>query len=302
MDQDKFTGEIRKLKKERNAVILAHSYQRPEIQDIADFQGDSLGLSRQAMNVKEDVIVFCGVHFMAESAAILSPRKTVLLPEKNAGCPLANMATPEQVITMKAKYPDAVVISYVNTSAAVKAESDCCCTSANALKVIEHYRDRRIIYLPDQNLAKYARELLNQPIIIWEGYCYVHHKKITPEKVRELIKNHPGIPVIAHPECPPEVLQYADHVASTTGMITCIENSPEKEFVVLTETGHKYRMEKAVPGKKCYFIEDAVCANMKLTTLESVYKSLLNMRYVITVPENIRVRAKKALDKMLEIV
>ncbi|OGL45436.1 MAG: quinolinate synthase [Candidatus Schekmanbacteria bacterium RBG_13_48_7] len=302
MTHEELAKAIIKLKKERNAIILAHSYQRPEVQDIADFQGDSLGLSQRAVAVKEDVIVFCGVHFMAESAAILSPQKTVLIPEYRAGCPLADMATPEQVLKMRERYPDAVVISYVNTSAAVKAESDCCCTSSNALKVIEHYKDKQIIYLPDQNLAKYAMKKLNRKIILWDGYCFVHHKKITREKVEELIEAHPGIPVIAHPECPPEILELADHITSTSGMIIYVKQSPESEFIVLTESGHKHRIKQEAPEKKCYFIEQAVCASMKLITLESVYNSLKNMQYLVTVTEDIRLRAKKALEKMLEIV
>jgi quinolinate synthase len=301
-NKDELKKAIVDLKTRQNAIILAHSYQRPDVQDIADFHGDSLGLSQKAVSVRENCIVFCGVHFMAESAAILSPQKTVLLPELRAGCPLADMATPEQVREMRRKHPGAVVISYVNTTAAVKAESDCCCTSSNALKVIDYYRDREIIYLPDQNLARYAMKKLNRKIILWDGYCYVHHRLITPDKVDKLVKEHPGAKVVAHPECSAEVLKYADHVTSTSGMITYIKESDDNEFIVLTEHGHHYRIQNEVPGKTCFFIPDAICANMKLITLDSVYNALKNNQFIITVPEDIRVRAKKALDKMLEIV
>lgn len=294
--------EIRELKTERDAVIFAHNYQRPEIQELADRAGDSFELAQAGREVEQSVVVFCGVLFMAESAAILSPDKTVLLPEKEAGCALADMATEEQVLAVRKENPDAAIISYVNSTAAVKALSDCCCTSSNALKVIDHYKDREIVYLPDQNLAKYARQLLKlDNIRVWPGYCYVHHDRITAEIAQQMIRAHPDAVAAAHPECRPAVLRLADHIASTSGMVRYCAESDADEFIILTEVGLRYKLEQAAPSKTFYMVEAAVCESMKLTRLVSVRDSLLKMQHQIAVPQEIAEAARRALEKMLTI-
>ncbi|MGE5173299.1 MAG: quinolinate synthase [Betaproteobacteria bacterium] len=318
--------KIFKLKKDLNAIILAHNYQRPEVQDIADITGDSLELSRAAAKTDNDVIVFCGVHFMAESASILSPVKTVLLPEIGAGCPMADMVTvtgPRKtrrdlytavmgiafefaddftLLDMKKKYPGVPVVAYVNTSAAVKAESDICCTSSNVVKVIESLKEDTVICIPDRNLSAYAAKRTKKKIISWDGFCNVHHAHLDVEDVRKAKAEHPDALLVVHPECPPEVQDMADHITSTSGMLRFCRESNHKEFIIGTEEGILHRLKKDSPDKKFFVLnKEMVCPNMKRTKLESVLRAMENMQYVIKVPEEIRMPAKRALDRMLEI-
>lgn len=303
MNKEELINEINRLRKEQNAVILAHNYQRPEIQDLADYLGDSLELAKAATKVDCQIIVFCGVHFMAESAKILNPEKTVLLPDLRAGCPLADSATAEQVREARRKHPDALTIAYINTSAAVKAEVDICCTSSNALNIFEKFKDKSIIYLPDKNLAAYAKKLLNKDdIISWPGWCYVHETKITLEKLDALLRKFPDAHIVAHPECHLEVLEKAHHVASTSGIVKHVSETDYETYIILTETGLGYQIEQKNPGKRIIMVNDGICYNMKVTTLRGVYEALRDMKHQIEVPEEIRLRAKKALDRMLEVV
>lgn len=292
---------IEQLKKERNAIILAHNYQRGEVQDIADFVGDSFGLSQIASSHDADVIVFCGVDFMAESAAILSPEKTVLMPELNAQCPMAAMITPELLRKKKEEHPDAAVVCYVNTSAAVKAESDICCTSSNAVKVVDSLKEEEIIFVPDKNLAMYVASHTAKKIIPWNGYCPTHELILKGDILLEKYE-HPEALVIVHPECRYEVIELADKVLSTSGMLTYVKHSNSKEFIIGTEIGLLHRLKKENPEKT--FIpatKYAVCPNMKFNTLKSIIHALEKNQHVITVPEDIRIKAKKALDRMLSI-
>jgi quinolinate synthase len=295
--------KIRQLKERRNAVILAHNYQRGEIQDLADFTGDSLGLSVQASKTDAEVIVFCGVLFMAETAHILSPRKTVLLPDLHAGCPMADMITAPQLEAMKQKYPDALVVCYVNSPAEVKALSDYCCTSSNAVRLVETLpADRRILFVPDRHLGKYVQEQTGRELILWPGYCPTH-ARITVTDVEQARREHPGALVLAHPECGPEVRALADELLSTGQMIRFAGQSEASEFIIATEEGILHSLRKAHPGKRFYPVtQRAVCPNMKKITLEKVLWSLEEMRYPITVPEEIRAKAKRALDRMIEVL
>lgn len=298
--------QIKKLKKEKNAVILAHNYQLPEIQDIADFVGDSLGLSIEAARTDAAIIVFCGVHFMAETAKILSPQKIVLLPDKNAGCPMADMIDAESLKALQTKHPEAVTVCYVNTSAAVKAYCDYCCTSANAVKIVQNillnHKDKEIIFIPDKYLAQYVSAQVKHDFIIWEGYCPTH-AKILPENILEVKKLHPKAKVIAHPECRPEVTELADVVTSTEGMSKYIIKSPEMEFIIVTEIGIIHRMKKENPDKLFYPVtEKAICPNMKRITLEKVLWSLEDLSFEITVDPDIMVKARLSIDRMLQIV
>ena len=293
--------KIEKLKKEKNAVILVHNYERPEIHDIADFIGDSLGLSIEAAKTKADVIVFCGVYFMAETAKILSPGKTVLIPDKTAGCPMADMITADQLRALKAEHPKAKVLCYVNTTADVKAECDLCCTSANAVRMgREVLRDEKeIIFVPDQYLAAFVEKQAGLQFIKWKGYCPIH-AAILPEHIEAQRKLHPGADVIVHPECTPPVIAAADQALSTEGMTRYVKQSDKNEFIIGTEVGILYRMEKENPGKRFYPVsEQAICPNMKKTTLEKVLWSLEDMQHEVLVPEEIRIRAKGCIDKML---
>ncbi|TAN45882.1 MAG: quinolinate synthase [Nitrospirae bacterium] len=325
VEQRSIVEEILALKRERNAVIIAHNYQRDEVQDIADHTGDSLELSRIASEIDCSVIVFCGVHFMAESASILSPNKTVLLPELTAGCPMADMvqvrgrrevkktfqgyeAQPVFVfphefslLDMKAKYPGVPVVAYVNTTAEVKAHSDICCTSANVVKVIESMPGDTVICIPDKNLSAWAAKNTKKKVIAWDGFCHVHDR-ITVKDVEKARAEHPDALLMAHPECRMEVLEAADHVTSTSGMLRFAKASDQKEFVVGTEVGLMYRLRKENPDKIFHALRsDMVCPNMKKTTLNSIYLALKEMRPVVKVPEDIRVQAKKALDRMLAV-
>jgi quinolinate synthase len=293
--------EIQALKEEREAIILAHNYQVGPVQDIADLTGDSLELSRAAASLPGKVIVFCGVDFMAETAAILSPEKKVLLPAGDACCPMAEMVTAGEVRATRERYPDAAVVAYVNTTAGVKAESDICCTSANAVKVVNSLDEEQVIFLPDRNLALYAARFTKKEILPWEGYCIVHDR-FTPDDVRAARARHPGAELIVHPECRPEVIDLADGVFSTSGIIRHACTGPGKEFIIGTEVGILHRLEKECPGKRCYPLsEKAVCVNMKKTDLQKVYNALERMAPQVTVPGGIARQARRAIDRMLAV-
>ena len=293
--------EILELKKERRATILAHNYQIPEVQDIADLVGDSLELSRAAAQLESEVIVFCGVDFMAETAAILSPQKKVLLPEKGAGCPMAHMVTPEQLRDMKAAYSEAAVVAYVNSSAEVKAESDICCTSANGVQVVNSLEEKQVIFVPDRNLAAYVARHTEKQIIPWNGYCYVHDH-FTSNEVRAARVLHPEAEVLVHPECRPEVIDLADYAFSTSGMGRHAKASEKNEFIIGTEVGMLYRLKKDNPGKEFYPLSDkAICQNMKKTGLKKVLRALQTLEPRVTVPEEIAARANRAIERMLAI-
>jgi len=301
MEDQLIAEEIKKLKKERNAIILSHFYTRREVREVADFVGDSLSLCKAAVNSKADVIVFAGVHFMAESASIISPEKLVLLPVPDAGCPMADMVTVEALREAKEKHPEAAVVCYVNSSAAVKAESDICCTSANAINVVNSVENREIIFVPDKNLGAFVSLNTDKKIHLWPGFCHVH-ENIGDEEIKELKKKHPDAEFLAHPECRPEVLNLADHILSTSGIIKEAERSDSTEFIIGTEKEIVKNLNRKYPNKKFYpASEKAFCYNMKKITLESILNSLQNMEYEVHVPEHIRVKAKKALDRMLEI-
>ncbi|MGB9175209.1 MAG: quinolinate synthase NadA [Methanoregula sp.] len=291
--------EIRRLKEERDAILLVHNYQLPGIQDIADLTGDSLELSRAAVTMKGDVIVFCGVDFMAETAAILSPEKTVLLPAEDACCPMAQMISADELILAKERHPDAAVVCYVNTTAEVKAESDICCTSSNAVKVVNTVEQDEILFVPDRNLGLYTQRFTKKKVLPWEGYCIVHDR-ITPAQVDAARRAHPGADVLVHPECRPAVIDCADHVASTSGIIREVCTSKKQEFIIGTEVGILHRLKKECPGKQCYPLsEAAVCRNMKKTDLAKVRDSLETLQPRITVPKDIADRARGAIERML---
>jgi quinolinate synthase len=292
--------KISALKKRRNAVILAHNYQPGEVQDIADFVGDSLELSQDAAKTSAYVIVFCGVLFMAETASILCPDKVVLLPDINAGCPLADMITAEQLRAKKREHPQAVVVCYVNSPVEVKAESDICCTSANAVRIVESLDAREILFVPDQYLGHYVSSKTGKKMILWPGFCPTH-VRIRPERIRELKGEYPQAKVVVHPECTPEVIALADEVLSTGGMCRYAQRDEVREMIVGTEIGIIHRLKKENPGKMFIPVsEDAICPDMKLITMENVLLSLEKMSPEVKVPEGIRLRAKAAVDKMLE--
>jgi len=291
--------EILRLKKERNAIILAHNYQIAGVQDIADLTGDSLELSRAAATLDGDVIVFCGVDFMAETAALLSPEKTVLLPAADACCPMAEMITVPELRLVKSRYPDAAVVCYVNTTAMVKAESDICCTSSNAVTVVNSLAEGQVIFIPDRNLARYVARFTKKEILPFEGFCIVHDQ-ITPMHVKAAQVRYPGAKIIVHPECRPEVIDRADIVASTSGMIRHVCTSPDTSFIIGTEVGILHRIKRECPDKLCYpLMEAAVCRNMKKTDLAAVRDALLLLRPRITVPEEIALRARRPIERML---
>ena len=293
--------KISALKKRRNAVILAHNYQPGEVQDIADFVGDSLDLSQRAAETDAGVIVFCGVRFMAETASILCPEKVVLLPDVNAGCLMADMITAEQLRAKKKEHPQAVVVCYVNSPAEVKAESDICCTSANAVKVVESLDAREILFVPDQYLGSYVSAKTGKEMILWPGFCPTH-VRIKPERIKELKREYPQAKVVVHPECTPEVIALADEVLSTGGMCRYAQRDEVREMIVGTEVGIIHRLKKENPGKRFIPVsEQAICPDMKLITLEKVLRSLEEMGTEVKVPEEIRLRAKAAVDKMLKI-
>lgn len=299
--QPELTEKILKLKKKRNAVILAHNYQLGEIQDIADFVGDSLDLSQNAAKTDASVIVFCGVHFMAETASILCPDKAVLLPDEHAGCPMANMITAPQLRARKKEHPKATVVCYINSSAAVKAESYICCTSANAAGVVESVNAKEIIFVPDQYLGHYISTKTGKKMILWPGFCPTH-ARIMPEYIIKLRHEYPEAKVVVHPECRPDVIALADEVLSTSGMIRFARREDVQEMIVGTEMGIIYRLKKENPGKKFIPVsEQAICPNMKLITLEKILWSLEEMAPEVKVPEKIRLKAKAAVDRMLAV-
>jgi len=301
MDERELVKRIKKLKKEKNAVVLAHTYQRPEIYKVADFIGDSFGLSKKATETDADIIVFCGVDFMAESAYILNPDKTVLIPTSLANCPMAAMVDVNGLKALKMKHPEAAVVSYVNTAAAVKAESDICCTSANAVNVINSLKEKVVIFVPDSNLASYVMRHTDKKIIPWDGWCYVH-RKFSAEGLKHAKSLHVNAKVLVHPECVPEVLDLADEVCSTTGMFNYVKQSPDKVFIIATEVGLIERLKREFPDKVFYQAPPGgTCLQMKKITLPLVLESLEKEQFKVTVPEDIRVRAKKALDRMLNV-
>jgi quinolinate synthase len=293
--------EVRALLKEKNAIMLAHNYQRDEVQETADLTGDSLGLSQAAARSDAGVIVFCGVHFMAESAAILAPDKTVILPRIDAGCPMADMITPKDLTEEKEKRPGVPVVAYVNTSAGVKALSDICCTSANSVRVVDSLASETVYMVPDRNLAHYISRGVDKKMEWWDGFCPTH-ERLSPGEVLTAKGENPGSIFVCHPECRPEVVDLADHVCSTSGMYKYAREVDAKTIIVGTEMGILWRLKKENPEKR--FIlpsKSLICPNMKLITLEDVIVSLEEMKNVVTVPEDIRFKAKAALDKMLEV-
>jgi quinolinate synthase len=293
--------EIRELLKQHNGILLAHNYMRDEVQEIADITGDSLALSMEAARTDAELIVFCGVHFMAESASILAPDKTVILPRLDAGCPMADMIDVAGLEAMKAQHPGVPVVTYVNSTAAVKAASDICCTSANAGKVVASLPDREIIFAPDRNLGRYVARTSDKTFHYWDGYCPTH-ERLKPEDVQKLKSAHPDALFICHPECSPAVSALADHVCSTSGMYDYCRKNPAKKFIIGTEAGILYRLRVENPDKEFILASPALfCPNMKLTSLEDVLQSLRTLSPVVKVPEEVRILAKRALDRMLAI-
>ena len=300
-DRAALIKEVKALLRERDAIMLAHNYQRDEVQEAADITGDSLALSQAAAESGAKVIVFCGVHFMAESAAILSPQKTVILPRMDAGCPMADMITPGDLVKEKEKRPGVPVVAYVNTSAAVKALSDICCTSANAVKVVDSLAEDRVYMIPDRNLSHYVSLRSKKRMEWWDGYCPTHERLKVSEVLKAKEENE-GALFVCHPECSPEVVKLADHVCSTSGMYKFAKTTQAKTLIIGTEMGILYKLRKENPEKR--FIlpsRSLICPNMKLTTLDDVAESLREMKNVVTVPADVRERAKAALDRMLKV-
>jgi quinolinate synthase len=302
------TKTLNKLKKEKNAIILAHIYQLPEIHDIADFVGDSLELSRKATQINVETIIFCGVHFMAETASILNPNKKVLIPDVNAGCPMADMVTAEKLKNFKTKFKNPYVISYVNSSAEVKAESDICCTSSNAVNVVKsialnkNFKDIDIIFAPDRNLGNYIQKTSGIKMNIWDGFCPTHNNFILPEYIIKAKKEYPNAEVLLHPECQPETISLADHIMSTGAMCKYVKTSAVNEFIIGTEIGILYKLKKDNPTKKFYPVTSlAECPNMKKITLAKVLDTLTNMKNIVSVPHDIQQKAYQPLLKMLKI-
>jgi quinolinate synthase len=302
MTDNNITEKIEKLKQEKDAVILAHNYQIGEVQDIADFVGDSLQLSIEASKVEKSIIVFCGVHFMAETAKILNPQKKVLLPDENSGCPMADMITADDLEKLKAEHPGAVVICYVNSSAEVKALSDICCTSSNAVKVVESVPpDNEIIFIPDKYLGSYVQSITGRKMILWNGYCPTH-VRINAKNIIELKRKHLDAEVVVHPENTPDVIEVADRVESTGGMLRYMKESPNKLFIVGTEIGIIHRLQKENPDKEFIpAMDKAICPNMKLITLDKVMWALEEEETEIIVPDEIALKAKSAIDKMIAL-
>jgi len=300
--RDECIARIVRLKAARGAVILAHNYQRGEVQDIADFTGDSLELSRKAAATDAETIIFCGVYFMAETAAILSPSKCVLIPDPQAGCPMVDMAPVEAVRALKAKHPGAIVVTYVNSSAAVKAESDICCTSANAIEVVQSLpADREVLFVPDQYLGGHVQRQTGRSLVLWPGFCPTH-QRITAEAIAARRAEYPGAPVLVHPECTPEAAAAADAVLSTGGMCRYASGSPASTLLIGTETGILFRLGQENPGKRFVPVtEDAVCPNMKRITLEKIRHALEELTHPITVPEDTAHAARAALERMLAL-
>ena len=302
MDIKALQREIGQLLKEKDGILLVHNYQRPEIQDIADLTGDSLGLSIEAAKTDAELIVFCGVHFMAETASILCPHKVVLLPVLSAGCPMADMITPESLAEKKKELPGVPVVSYVNSSAAVKAKSDICCTSANAVRVVNSLAGYdTVLMTPDKNLARYTQRYTDKRIVYWEGFC-PYHDRLTAGQVKMVKNDHPQALFLAHPECRPEVIDLADEVKSTSGMLDYVRKSKNKEFIIGTETGIIHTLKTQNPDK--VFIpadERMICSDMKKIRLTDIVKAISTTSPVVKVEEGIRVRAKRAVERMLEV-
>jgi quinolinate synthase len=302
MKKEELIEEINRLRKEKKAVILAHNYQPEEIQEIADFVGDSLELSRKATEVEAEIIVFCGVHFMAETAKILSSSKKVLLPDIKAGCPMANMVRGQDLRWMKKRYPGRKVVAYVNTTAEVKAETDVCCTSGNAVRVVNSLDDDEIIFVPDRNLASYVMNKTGKKLITWDGYCPIH-EDIKVRNIERQKRLHPEAEIWAHPECRPDVLRIADRILSTGQMIKEAPRSSAREFIVATEVGILHRLRKENPDKSFYPArEKAVCKNMKKINLKKVYESLLKEKPEVMVEKDIAERAKEAINRMVRFI
>ncbi|CDA09200.1 quinolinate synthase NadA [Intestinibacter bartlettii] len=295
---NQLSEKILKLKKEKNAIILAHLYQIPEIQEIADYVGDSYYLSQVARDAKEDLIIFCGVKFMAESAKVLSPEKTVILPAPNAGCPMADMAEVEDVEEMIKKYPDAFKVCYINSSYEVKALCDASVTSSSALKIIKNIPNKQILFLPDQNLGGYISEFFpEKEFILWRGFCPTHHR-ITAEDIIKAKEEHPNVKVLSHPECSKEVRDLSDYIGSTSGIINYATECEDKEFIIATEEGVLHQLKKKNPDKKFYFPEVIVCPNMKKTSLQDVYDALDGKKEEVILDEEIRKKALTSLENM----
>jgi len=293
--------EIKKIAKEKNAVILAHNYQRPEVQDAADFVGDSLELSIKARDTDADIIVFCGVHFMAETAKILSPHKKVVMPRIDAGCPMADMVTVQGLEAEKAKYPTHKVVTYVNSSAAVKAISDACCTSANAVKVVTNIDSDKILFVPDRNLGNFVSRFVKKEIICWKGFCPTH-ERLKVEDILQKKEEYPNAKVLVHPECRPEVVDIADKALSTSGIIKFCKEDNSKIFIIGTEEGILHRLKKENPDKTFILAsERLVCPNMKLTSIEDLYEEVKNPVNEVIVPEEVIFKARKSLEKMYEL-
>lgn len=302
LDDTELIARIQELKKERKAIILAHSYERPEVQDIADYVGDSLELSRLAAKTDADVIVFCSVHFMAETAKILSPQKTVLLPAAEAGCPLADMITPAQLEAEKAKYPKAAVVAYVNCSAEIKSMADVCCTSANALQVVNAMPQEEILFVPDQHLGRWVQTQTHKKMILWAGCCPTH-QRMKPRDIIALKQEYPDAVVVVHPESNEDICNMADAILSTSQMLRYCQGSSAKTFIIGTEMGMLHRLRTAMPEKSFLLpTKSLICPNMKMTQLEDVYESLKELQHSIEIPEPIRIKALKALDGMLAAV
>ncbi len=300
---DETIEKIKQLKKEKNAVILAHNYQLPEVQDIADYLGDSLDLSRKAKETNADIIIFCGVHFMAETAYILS-KKTVILPDITSGCPLADMITKKDILELRKKYPDVPIVGYINTSAEVKSEIDYCCTSANAVEVVSNIPSDKVVFVPDKYLGSFVkRKVKNKEIILWDGYCPTH-LKILDDDIKKLKKKYPSAKVVVHPECNLAVQELADEVCGTSGMIKYVKNHPEvKTFIIGTEVGMCYRLKKLYPQQE--FIpasEVAICPNMKKNTLEKILYSLEELQPQVVLDEEIVIKAKRCIENMFELM
>ncbi|MFH1091818.1 MAG: quinolinate synthase NadA [Pseudomonadota bacterium] len=299
MNYHELQNKIKELVRKLDGILLAHNYQRPEIQDMADMTGDSLGLSMRASQTSAKVIVFCGVHFMAETASILCPDKTVLLPRLDAGCPMADTITAHSLRTRKKELPGVPVVTYVNSTAEVKAESDICCTSANAVAVVRSLKEKRVLMTPDRNLALYTQRHVDKEILLWDGCCNIHDR-LTSEQVLQAKERRPQALVVAHPECRPEVLDLADAIRSTSGMLSFCAENPAEEFLIATENGLLHQLRKQNPGKKFYQISKLMlCPNMKLTRIEDVLRAVQTMTPVVKVAEDIRRRALKAVERML---
>ncbi len=300
MTATEIAERVAELKERRNAVLLVHNYQIPEVQDLADLMGDSLGLSQEAAETDAEVIVFCGVHFMAQTAKIICPEKTVLMPDPTAGCPMADMITPETLREFKSQHPSAPVVAYVNTTAEVKAESDICCTSANSVRVVESLDDEEVLFVPDKYLGTWTASQVDKEVVLYDGYCPTH-ADITPEMVRAVQAQHPDATFICHPECRPEITALAEAVLSTGGMGKFARETDAREVIVGTEEGIVYRLQTDNPGKRFHPIQGAICEDMKKTTAEKVVRCLERMEHEIVVPPEIAERAREPIERMLAL-